>query len=45
MGQDKKVRDGALTFILARGIGAAFVEADVDPSNVRPVLASALALR
>ena len=24
MGQDKKVRDGRLTFILVRGIGAAF---------------------
>jgi 3-dehydroquinate synthase len=30
MGQDKKVHQGRLTFILARGIGEAFVERDVD---------------
>ena len=29
MGQDKKVRDGQLTFILVRGIGEAFVSRDV----------------
>ena len=45
MGQDKKVRDGALTFILARGIGAAFVERGVPAEVVRPVLADALAAR
>ncbi|MET1415895.1 3-dehydroquinate synthase [Roseibium sp. HPY-6] len=32
--QDKKVSRGALTFILTRGIGAAFVEKGVDPENV-----------
>ena len=43
MAQDKKVQDGALTFILARGIGEAFVERGVDPALVRPVLEDALA--
>jgi 3-dehydroquinate synthase len=34
MGQDKKVRDGKLTFILARAIGEAFVSHDVEPRRV-----------
>ena len=34
MGQDKKVLDGRLTFILARGIGEAFVSRDVDQREV-----------
>ncbi len=34
MGQDKKVREGRLTFILARGIGEAFVTRDVAPEQV-----------
>jgi len=42
MAQDKKVRRGALTFILARGIGAAYVAADVDPAEVRAFLAEKL---
>ena len=42
MAQDKKVVDGQLRFILARGIGKAFVSADVDPGDVRAVLADAL---
>ncbi len=37
--QDKKVSRGALTFILARGIGEAFVAKDVDPAQVRAFLA------
>ncbi len=36
--QDKKVKRGKLTFILARGIGAAFVAPDVDPNDVRAFL-------
>jgi 3-dehydroquinate synthase/shikimate kinase/3-dehydroquinate synthase len=32
--QDKKVSRGALTFILARGIGQAFIAKDVDPGRV-----------
>ncbi|SLN37135.1 3-dehydroquinate synthase [Falsiruegeria litorea R37] len=43
MGQDKKVVDGQLRFILARGIGEAFVTADVPPSAVVDVLEDALA--
>ena len=38
MGQDKKVIDGKLRFILARGIGEAFVTADVPPEAVLDVL-------
>ena len=36
--QDKKVRRGALTFILTRGIGEAFIEKNVDPAAVRAYL-------
>lgn len=43
--QDKKMRDGKLHFILARGIGEAFVTADVDPDLVKNVLAEALAAK
>ncbi|MFN5826212.1 MAG: 3-dehydroquinate synthase family protein, partial [Rhodobacterales bacterium] len=45
MAQDKKVVDGRLRFILARGIGQAFVADDVPPDAVRGVLAEALAAR
>ncbi len=45
MGQDKKVRQGRLTFILARGIGEAFVERDADLDVVRGVLGDAWAGR
>jgi 3-dehydroquinate synthetase len=40
--QDKKVKRGALTFILLRGIGQAFVESDVDPVEVRAFLTDKL---
>ena len=43
MGQDKKVVDGQLRFILARGIGEAFVTADVPQDKVLEVLKEALA--
>ncbi len=43
MGQDKKVRNGTLTFILVRGIGQAFVARDVDPEAVRGFLAKEIA--
>lgn len=36
--QDKKVRQGTLTFILVRGIGQAFVARDVAPEAVRAFL-------
>lgn len=45
MGQDKKVVDGQLRFILARGIGAAFVTADVPRDVVRDLLTEELAQR
>lgn len=45
MGQDKKVIDGRLRFILARGIGAAFVAEDVPPDLVTALLEEALARR
>lgn len=45
MGQDKKVVDGKLTFILARGIGEAFVTSDVASNVVRDVLREGLAKR
>ncbi len=45
MSQDKKVVDGQLRFILARGIGDAFVTGDVPAQAVRGVLQDALAGR
>jgi 3-dehydroquinate synthase len=42
MAQDKKVIDGKLRFILARGIGQAFVAEDVPPASVVQVLQDAL---
>ena len=38
MEQDKKVRGGKLTFVLARGIGDAFITADVKRKDVAAVL-------
>ena len=38
MRQDKKVRDGKLTFILVRDIGQAYVAHDVDPAKIRAFL-------
>ncbi|MDC7784562.1 3-dehydroquinate synthase [Rhodoplanes sp. TEM] len=43
MAQDKKVSRGRMTFILARGIGQAFVTRDVDPNDIRAFVASQLA--
>ncbi|MDF1620566.1 3-dehydroquinate synthase [Pseudothioclava nitratireducens] len=45
MAQDKKVLDGQMRFILARGIGAAFVTADVPRDVLKTVLEQALAAR
>ena len=42
MGQDKKVVDGQLRFILARDIGQAFVTADVLRDTVRALLSDHL---
>jgi 3-dehydroquinate synthase len=43
MAQDKKVKRGRLTFILARAVGAAFVAPDVEAAQVRAFLADKLA--
>jgi 3-dehydroquinate synthase len=43
--QDKKVRHGKLTFILARDIGASFVANDVEAAAVRAFLEEQLATR
>jgi len=38
MGRDKKVRDGALKFVLVRGIGQAFTAGDVPMEAVADLL-------
>jgi 3-dehydroquinate synthase len=43
MAHDKKVRDGRISFVLARGIGKAFVARDVDTGVVRAALQQAVA--
>ncbi len=43
MRRDKKVQDGRITFILARGIGRAFIARDVDPALAERLLAERLA--
>lgn len=43
MAQDKKVKKGRLTFILARGIGESFIAPDVDSGDVRSFLDEYLA--
>ena len=45
MAQDKKVRHGRLTFILARGIGAAYIAPDIEAADIRAFLAEKLAER
>ncbi|MDF2139940.1 3-dehydroquinate synthase [Paenirhodobacter sp. CAU 1674] len=45
MAQDKKVLDGKMRFILARGIGQAFVTSDVPRDVLKSVLVDALAAR
>ncbi|MEQ8602716.1 MAG: 3-dehydroquinate synthase [Marivibrio sp.] len=43
MGADKKVKDGKLTFILARGIGESFITQEVEADALRAFMAEALA--
>jgi 3-dehydroquinate synthase len=43
MRQDKKAADGKLVFVLARGVGKAFVARDVDEGAVRSLLKDELA--
>ncbi|MCW8914707.1 MAG: 3-dehydroquinate synthase [Magnetovibrio sp.] len=38
MSRDKKVEDGKLTFILARGIGQSFITRDINKDDVRSLL-------
>ncbi|MEM9047905.1 MAG: 3-dehydroquinate synthase [Pseudomonadota bacterium] len=45
MAQDKKVRDGQLTFVLPRDIGDAVVSRDVPQAALHAVLSAALAAR
>lgn len=42
MAQDKKVRDGRLTFILARGIGQSFIAPGIDGAEVKSFLTDEL---
>jgi 3-dehydroquinate synthase len=41
MRHDKKVRGGRMTFILAKGIGHAFISREVPEDAVRAVLSEA----
>ena len=43
MTQDKKVKDGAMTFVLARGIGRAFISRDVPLASLEATLTASLA--
>jgi 3-dehydroquinate synthase len=43
IGQDKKVKRGRLTFILARGVGKSLIAPDVDVADVREFLSGQLA--
>jgi 3-dehydroquinate synthase len=43
MGADKKVKDGKLTFILARGIGESFITQEVETDALRAFMAEELA--
>src|SRR6185312_9193106 len=43
MRKDKKVKDGRVTLILARDIGAAFVSGDVAPAELERFLTAAVA--
>jgi len=42
MASDKKVKNGRLTFVLARGIGQAFVTQDVAPEDLTAILNEAI---
>ncbi len=45
MQHDKKVREGAITFVLVRGIGRAFLSRDVPTNEVRRLLEACIAER
>ena len=44
MAQDKKVHKGKMTFILTRGIGDTFITSEVDTTEVKALLAQAIAV-
>ena len=44
MFQDKKVVDGKLNLILAKGIGKAFIARDVDPNLIKDVINNSIAI-
>jgi 3-dehydroquinate synthase len=44
MAQDKKVKAGALTFILAHGIGQSFIAKNVEPQAVRSFLTEQISI-
>lgn len=44
MGSDKKVEDGRLTFVLAKGIGQAFLSRDVPTDSVKALLQKAVTI-
>ena len=44
MAQDKKVHKGKMTFILTRGIGNTFITSEVDTTEVKALLAQAIAV-
>ena len=43
MRRDKKVRDGRIAFVLARGIGQAFLSEEVDLADVEALLTGSVA--
>jgi len=45
MAQDKKVKRGKLALILARGVGSAFIEPNVDQAEIQAFLAKQLSAR
>ncbi|WP_413204294.1 3-dehydroquinate synthase [Rhodospirillum sp. A1_3_36] len=45
MGHDKKVLDGRVTYVLARGIGQAYLCRDTDPGRVRAAMTEAVTER
>ncbi len=44
MARDKKVRDGRTTFVLARGIGQAFLSDKIDTAEIEALLTDSLAV-
>ena len=45
MARDKKVTGGRIAFVLAKGLGKAFVATDIDPAEAAAVLDAAIAAR